>query len=299
MKRLERYFRWSPRGALGTIADLLAILTTIVAGFTFFTDRDYPKTVLALTICGLALAFIYISFRLQRLLEKSTSAAERHVRTVAALPYLSTAAAHATRATLAARNKGEFELHLARACQDLASMYSLATGSPCRVTVMQIWSPTSQGRRPGDAPGKELAVKLTAASYDERGDREGIDWLRDNSDFEKIFLRGEPYFLCNDLPDEVSRGYKNSHWEQEDIEKFKKEDSWPYKSALVLPIVSKPTNPAGGLVDLAGALCIDSKRLGTFDKDFDVPTGETFAHAMYSGLATYRGHPPKPESGRT
>lgn len=293
---MSRYLEWSPRGALGTFADLLAVVTTVVAGYAFFTKSDYPQTLLALTICGLAVVFIYISFRLQRLLEKSRLAAERQVRTVAALPYLSQAAAHATRATLAAEQKAQFELHLARACQDLASMYSLATGTPCRVTVMQIWSPTTEGRRPGDLPGKELAVKLTAASYDERADRPGIDWLRDNSDFEKIFMRGEPYFLCNDLPDEVSRGYKNSHWDQDDIEKFTKEDSWPYKSALVLPIVSRPTNPAGGYVDLAGALCIDSQRLGSFDKDFDVPTGETFAHAMYSGLATYRGHPPKPES---
>ena len=294
----------SPRGALGTVADLLAVTAAISGAYVFITRKNLPQTVLAITVSGLAITFIAISFRLQRVVVETETRHRRHVQDVKAVSLLSTATAHVARATVVAERPAEFVLHLNNACSDLAQMYDTATGEPCRVTVVELYAPQGKERRPGEAVALDgpygVAVRLLCASYADRPVRPAIDWVVDNTDFETIFVTGSPYFLCNDLPAEVGKGLKNSHWTRERIADFQASDSWPYRSAIVWPIGS--VSSGSGDRDLVGFLCVDSKAVGIFDRDFDVPTGETFAHAMYSGMATYRAvqqraaQPTKPEA---
>lgn len=272
----------------------------------FITGDDVPKSILAATVSGLAITFIAMSFRLHNALIRNDQRHRRHVQYLKATPLLSDATAHVARATVvAATRQAEFILHLNNACSSLAQMYSTAAGSACRVTVVELYAPQDRQRRPTEHASETepngVAVRLLCASYPERPLRGGIDWVVDNTDFATIFVTGSRYFMCNDLPAEVALGYQNSHWPREKIEEFRAKDSWPYRATIVCPIGSVPTNLVDGERDLVGFLCVDSPDVGTFDKDFDVPTGETFAHAMYSGMATYRAaqrraaQPTKPE----
>lgn len=284
---------------------MLAVTAAISGAYVFFTRRNLPQTVLAATVSGLAVVFIAISFRLHQALAESEASHRRYVQDVKAIPLLSTATAHVARATVVARRPGEFVLHLNNACADLAQMFSVATGAPCRVTVVELYAPQERERRPGEGVRTDepygVAVRLLCASYTDRPVRPTIDWIVDNTDFETVFVTGSP-FLCNDLPAEVGNGLKNSHWPRDKIAEFQANESWPYRAAVVWPIGGSHGGSDGADRDLVGFLCVDSKQVGIFDRDFDVPTGETFAHAMYSGMATYRAvqqrvaQPTKPES---
>lgn len=280
----------SPRGALGTVADLLAVITAILSAWVLVTKDDIPQSVLAVIISGLALTFIAISFRLHGLLVASQESHRRQLQDVKAMPLLSSATAQAAKATVvAAEAPNEFVLHINNACTYMAQLFGVASGSACRITVLEVYAPTGQHRRPnGPAPDPShgLATRLLCASYAERPLRPDIDWVVDNTDFQGI-LAGEPFFFCNDLPAEVARGYKNSHWDRARITEWQANDSWPYRATIVWPIINVPTDPDAER-DLTGFLCLDTTERGTFERDFDVPTGETFAHAMYSGMAAYR-----------
>jgi hypothetical protein len=283
----------SPRGTLGTVADSLAVITAITAAYALIAGKPVPQALLALVVSALALIFLYTSFRLQRLLVASEQKYARHVSDVSAMPLLADAAAHLAQAVVAVEaNRRVFVLNLDNACRSLAELYGIATGTPCRVTVLEVYAPHSE-RRPGDRAGNPdatgVAARTLAASYPDRPPRDKPDWLEDNTDFDTLLRTSASYFLCNDLPREVGDGYENSHWDRAKIAEFRKNDSWPYRSAIVWKIVGSPYSSSGDTErDLAGFLCVDSQHLGTFSKDFDVPTGQTFAHALYSGLATYR-----------
>ena len=293
----------SPRGTLGTAADLLAVATPIAGVVAFFSEDDWPRTILALTLAGLALTFIAMSFRLQKLVVRSEEAHRRQVQDVKAMPSLARAIAHVARATVVAdASPAQFVLHLDNACQELALMFSVASGTTCRVTVMSVYAPEEQRRRGGrmaSTTDHDLATRVLCASYAERPTRSSVDWIVDNSDFDTIFAEGEPHFFSNDLPNEVANGYKNSHWDRAAIKRFTEKDSWPYKATIVWPIAYKPTG-SDGKIDLVGFVSVDATELDTFEQNFDVPTGATFAHAMYSGMATYQAAqisaPIKPES---
>lgn len=282
----------SPRGLLGTVADLLAFVGAIGSASVLIFQRSVPQAILAAVVSGLAVAFLVISFRLHRQVVQAEQRYERHVSTAKALPKLPEAMAHLSRATLTAEHKEMFTLHGRNACQSLVEMFDLATGSPCRVTVKRVYSP-DVARRPdqarGESAGQGVAVRTIWRSHEDhsssREDGASIDWVEDNTDFWRLFTSGAPFYLCNDLPREVGRGYVNSHWPREKIAKMLDEDDFPYRSTVVWPIMGPAPDSSN---DIAGFLCVDSTEVDAFDQDFDVATGGAFAHALYSGLVRYR-----------
>lgn len=291
--RIRRALRTSPRGLAGTVADLLAIGGALTGGWVLVKDQPAPQQVLAVVISGLAVVFLVMSFHLHQQMINTHVKYARHVRDVSAMPKLADAASHLAQAIVAAEaDPTRFLVHLNDASRLLAEMYGIAAGTPCRVTILEAYSPEEQ-RRPGDQRGGSdatgVAVRQLAASYPERRTRTSVDWVEDNTDFFTILRNGDRHFLNNDLPGEMANGYKNSHWPREQIAQFQREDSWPYRSTIVWPIQGLPYQAGGHAeMDLAGFLCVDATPVDTFRKDFDVPTGESFAHALYSGLATYR-----------
>jgi hypothetical protein len=162
-------------------------------------------------------------------------------------------------------------------------MYEIATGFACRVTVVQVYAPNA---------GNRLAVRRVCTSYPDSGKRPGksqIDWVEENTDFKDLFDTGDAYFFCNDLPNELGEGYRNSHWSRDKIAEMRKKGDWPYRSTIVWPVRGWiAPGPGEGRWDVTGFVCVDSKAANVFDQDLDVAPGETFAYALYLGLAAYQ-----------
>lgn len=281
----------SPRGLLGSAADVLAVLTVIFSGGSLVLNGAFPQDVLAIVISGLALAFLAISFKLQKRLMSARLEVARSVQLGYALPKLAEATTGLARAGLAAQEEPSrsFLALTERASQVLAEMFGIATGQPCRVTVVEVYAPPVPNQRPGvDA---RLAVRRICSSSPPTGRRRPagqIDWVDENTDFKYLFDTGEPFFYCNDLPTEIGNGYQNSHWPRDKIAEMRKNDSFPYKSTIVWSIRAWDTDADGGEWDVAGFLCVDSKNTNVFDPALDVATGQAFASALYLGLATYQ-----------
>lgn len=281
----------SPRGLLGSAADVVAVLTVIFSAGSLIRNGAFPQEVLAVVVSGLALAFLAISFKLQRGLVSARLEVARSVQLGNALPKLAAATAGLAEAGLAASEEpGRSFLALTeRASQVLAEMFGIATGQPCRITVVEVYAPPVRNQRPGMEA--RLAVRRVCASSPPTGKRRPpgeIDWVDENTDFKYLFDTGEPFFFCNDLPAEIGNGYQNSHWPREKIAEMRKNDSFPYKSTIVWSIRAWDTEADGGEWDVAGFLCVDSKNTNVFDSALDVATGQTFASALYLGLATYQ-----------
>lgn len=127
---------------LGTAADFVAILGVIVGAVSLTIHGAFPQGVLAIVISCLALVFIGVSFRLQRQLREAESAVARSVQLGRATPKLAEATANLARAARAAETSTDgFLRHAESATRVLAEMYEIATGQPCRVTVVQMYAP--------------------------------------------------------------------------------------------------------------------------------------------------------------
>jgi hypothetical protein len=62
----------------------------------------------------------------------------------------------------------------------------------------------------------------------------------------------------------------------------------PYQSAIVCPIRQEEAAHLGMHADRCiGFLAIDSATVGVFRRQWDVPLGKAFAHAMYGPLNMY------------
>lgn len=123
------------------------------------------------------------------------------------------------------------------------------------------------------------------------------DYIDENSDFKTIIpmLRfkqvDEIYYMNNFIP--FSIFYRNSHFSQEMKDKYYGFGGWyyriskwelPYKSAMVVPLltIDEKNNRS-----IEGFLSIDSPKLWSFSKKYDLPIVLKFANAIAPVIAKY------------
>ena len=262
------------RGGVGTIADIVSIATAIVATWSLVSDGPVPQAILAIGLGFLALAFMGLSFHLQRRQAKELVEERRRARHSESLAYMTESAAvlrDAMAILAAGGHPTTFEEPAKRAVTSLAQAMTVATGCKCRIVVKIIYAPGGRD---------DVAVKTFATSEPtrpRRGAPTSIDWVKENTDFDEIFYRDSDYFLSNDLKSEL--GYKNSHFNREVLER-----GYPYRSTIVWPIYGYREDRA----QVLGFLCVDTKATDAFDQDRDVVVGETMASFWYLALQRYK-----------
>lgn len=270
------------RGYLGTIADVIAVVTFLAAGAGLVFGAPLPQAVLAIFLCVLCVALLVLVLR-------GEYRHGRRVRQSLALPTFADSIGAVSLATHALGSGGTtdtFIVSLKAALRTFADAYGTATGVTCRATVKIIYRPRAEPDR------RDVAVATLCRSTDapaRRGPDE-IDWINENTDFRQILNSGADCFFSNDLKAALAGGYRNSHFTDEVIASGK----LPYLATMVWP-VRAPMAPDHW--DLVGFLCVDSSYTGTFDATIDVAPGAAFAHALYSGLLRYRDNPGRVGSG--
>lgn len=96
-----------------------------------------------------------------------------------------------------------FTQYLRHALQFFAEAFSHITDKPCRASIkMTSWP--NHGSRTSD-----VRVYTLCRSDDEQLEPASqYDQISSNTDFKQIFEENEAYFLCNDLPSEIGKGYQ-------------------------------------------------------------------------------------------
>lgn len=296
-QRLRRLSELVP-APLSLLADLVGILSVAYAGLQLAVGEQVEQAILAVYVCGLSLGLLVMLFfqsrrhasRLARLDERFASQQEeyaRKARVAASLTQWHTAWWRLAEASASGRTGGAtaFLERLEEALQAVAGAYGSVTGARCRCTLKEVYAPAVGGRP------AELAVRTICSSdvgpdanyIDRSADVRDVDYISDNTDFRTIFERKQAHYLCNDLVAELSRGYRNSHWDEEVI----REQTFDYRSTLVWPLRGRlPGGQAGW--EVIGFLCVDSVATNIFVEETDAPPGAAFSHTLYSAMRDYR-----------
>jgi hypothetical protein len=288
--RAERLRHWlsdSPRGLLGVLADLIGVCTAIFVTASLVMAKGVVPAILASCLAAISVVSLLIIWRLESALRRRDQAERIQERVGSATPSVAAAIGDLSRGHLAlsAERAGaaeSFVQHCEAACKDFATAMHSLTGRACRVTLQEVYVPE-------EGPDDRYSVKTVAGSYGPRPptDRQGVDLVEDNTDFDAL-MKGAEMYLCNDLVEEISAGYRNSHWTPEKLAEWLRTGGYPYRATVVWPL--REMVEAGGTArwDLAGFLSVDSGEVGTFDRDTVQPLGEALAHAAYSGFVLYR-----------
>jgi hypothetical protein len=280
--------RVTARGGLGTIADLIAVVTAVLTVWSLMKEGPPPQSILAVCLGLLALAFMFLSFRLQRQQATELMKEKRRSRHSESLSYIQESAAFLRNAATMV-SEGErpssFTEPASHAAGKLAEAMTAATGVKCRVVVKTVYAPGGR---------EDVAVKTFVTSeavVAQPTSSSVIDWVKDNTDFDEIFYQNEAYFLSNDLSKELELGYRNSHFTREILR-----NGLPYLSTLVLPIYG-PKGP--NAYDIVGFLCVDTKTRNSFDPESDVVVGQTMASLWYLALERYASAKESHADGKT
>ena len=271
------------------VADVIGVVSFLIAVISFVSGDDIARTLLAGYLCALVTALLVWTGRTEARnarLTRRASQADALPRLVDTVDQIS----HATLGLLAGGADDAFVARVTIALGHLAEMYGIATGVPCRVTLKATYKPPRH-------PGRDLAVETVCRSSGHAGGQSvtGIDWINDNTDFRKIFNEGAEIFFCNDLPAEIPKGYRNSHFTDDVIAS----GSFPYRATIVWPVRGRLGDPTRDVDrwEVIGFLCVDTLRTYTFDRELDVAPGEVCAHALYSGLRRFRENQSSPRAG--
>lgn len=174
-----------------------------------------------------------------------------------------------------------------RLCTCVGKAFTNITGTVCHVSVKVLSLDEHDQANPDvkiltfcrdSYPGRKIARSSNAGNF-----------VKDNTDFLEVLnnfeRRGARYFFSNKLP--VLYGYRNSSFEH-----YKKLEShfwlmriwrWPlpYRSTIVVPICPADDPDKGSLI---GFLCVDSKSMFAFKKDYDVALLTGIAEGLYNVL---------------
>lgn len=253
---------WTGRGALGTVADLIAVATALLSCLVAVrATGNVSATLLAAQLCLLSLVFLGMNFHLQRRFGQESRRATN-------AKMLAECNGHLMRALIAARlgQDNSYATAFQKAAASLQSYFTAATQHNCRVAVKDLLYTD-------DGPAVQTLCRGTESEW---GDRESklpkTALIAHNSDFNEI-AAGDNFFFSNDLT--KLSGYKNSHFTSQ-----MRPHEYPYRSVMVWPI-------QGG-DEVIGFLCVDSPDVRAFDRRLDQATGRAVAYAMYSALSQFR-----------
>lgn len=270
---------------IGSAASVIALALALAALFT----QSLTVVLLAASLGLIAIAAVVSAFIAEKRLRVDERARVAARSVVASSPAVSQAAQDLCRATVtglraaAPGSAGAYKADLVAACRSMAYAFGELTGDKsCRVTLFTLFAPDD---------GSRFAAKRQAASYT-MDHRDGIDWVHENTDFHAVVTSQEPMWLCNDLPAELSRGYRNSHWTPEKLQLWAANDEYPYRAAAAWPVKElHPVSEDGQPLlppDFEGIL--DAQVAGSLDRELLRPVGELFAAGAYSSAVAYRAH---------
>lgn len=266
---------------LGRSGTLFGIASPIIAIVVFVTTGTLavPALIIAIYLCVMVTILLALLINQER----------RYVRDAryapASLP-MRHAFAEAAKASFGLYYGDEsqvaFRLGLRESLRRFAEAFTLITGTQCRACIKVIQAPE------GAIAGHDLLVStLCRDNEDEDGSpSHKPDRISENTDFRQIFTENQPCFFSNDLIGQLSRGYKNSHWQEGDIQS----GTLDYLATIVWPIERgpivrlDPNRPR----EIIGFLCIDTRATGVFVKTYDVALGASFAQALYLALHRFR-----------
>lgn len=271
--------RLTARGGLGTVADVLAVVSALGGTASLVWDQPVPQAVLALMLGFLALSFMGLSFRLQRQLSRDVETERRRARHSQSLQYLQQSAGQLRTASSlleSGEHPSSFAHPAQQACTSMAAAMTIASGRTCRVVVKTVYAPGGR---------EDVAVRTFTSSVSEPQRRDtskspSEDWVKENTDFDEIFYQNKEFFVSNDL--EHERGYKNSHFTPQSLA-----NGYPYLSTIVWPIYAPDSGDSVAGWDILGFLCVDTKGANSFDPDVDVLVGQVLAPVWYMALQRY------------
>lgn len=262
--------------------EILAAATTIITAFAVVAFHDRDARVLFYFICALCVCLLLLmtieEFRWHR---KARFAEAQH--------WIHQAYHELRDAMWAVTHKQNdyvIQTTLQASLKSFAAAWSLVAGAACRVCVVELYCENAEADPKDDA----FCVKALCR-HENLMERSGLpDKLKDNSDF--YLLWSDPtqrWFMCNDLTEELKRGYRNSHWPAGAVA----QGALDYAAACVWPVrkwlVRVPSDPKSQKTqDLVGYLCVDSRTRGIFRERYDFDLGAAYADTLYSFLTIWR-----------
>jgi len=267
--------------ALSAVATLVTILTPVVGVLTFVLihTTTIPSIILAAYLCFLVTLLLALLIRQETRYHRESRYAASMIPVRKAFSSLADASW-----TLIEGDRSEetFLHYLGEALRFLAETFTLITDSSCRASVKM-----AMASEPGS--GRDADVQVITLCRNEPVDNADNhrDLISNNTDFRQIFVETSLYFLCNDLPAQLNKGYQNSHWD----EKLIQAGIYEYRSTIVLPIgKSRILNSQKGAPqrEIIGFLCIDTQVTNAFSATYDIPIGQAFAQALHLALSRFR-----------
>jgi hypothetical protein len=268
---------WTLLVAVGTLITILTPLVTLVS-IIVADNTVLPATILSIYVCLLITGLLVFSLRMEEKYRRQALYSRALLPAQEAFSRL----AEASWTIVEGDGSQESFIHnLENSLQRLANAFSIITDSSCRVSVKVVSAGTE------DMPVRDLQVVTLCRSttQPERSFPEP-DRIGGNTDYLKIFVENKSYYFSNNLPAELSRGYKNSHWDERTIQDGKFE----YTATIVWPIGR--TKPSDGVSpprrEIIGFLCVDTLTVGVFREPLDIPLGAAFAQGLHLALHRFR-----------
>ena len=269
--------------ALSTVATLVTIFTPIAGILAFLRSHNstIPSVILAVYLCFLVTLLLALLIMQESRYHRESRYAAAMIPARKAFSSL----ADASWTLIEGDGSEETFLHyLEESLRFLAEAYTLITDSSCRASVKM-----AMAFQPGGSNGQDPDVQVITLCRNEALDSPDNrrDLISNNTDFRQIFVDNSLYFLCNDLPAQLNKGYQNSHWD----EKLIQSGAFEYRSTIVLPIArSRLLEPTKGASrrEIIGFLCIDTQAINAFNATYDVPIGQAFAQALHLALSRFR-----------
>ena len=264
--------------ALSRVSIIFGIVTPIVAIVAFVAtgQLSVPAIILSVYICVLVTVLLVLLLRQEnRYLREARYAP-------AMLPMRKAYGEIANASWNLFQNESSqdaFRVRLRESLRRFAEAFTLITGSQCRACIKVIQAATEP------VVSQDLVVSTLCR------DNEGVepprhtpDRIGDNTDFKQIFTENKTCFFSNDLIGQLNHGYRNSHWQESDIEN----GMLDYVATIVWPIERGDTSPFDQQAhrEIIGFLCVDTLQKGSFLQTYDDALGAAFAQALY--LAIYR-----------
>jgi hypothetical protein len=274
---------WTVLSRVSAIFGIVAPVSAITAYF-LTGNISVPAAITAIYLCVLASALIVLLLRQEQRYLRDARYAPALLQMRRAYTELASASWHLYHGD---SSQEAFRLRLRESLRRLAEAYTLVTGYPCRACIKMIQAP------PGTLTGDRDLLVSTLCRDNEEGDppRHAPDRIGENTDFKQIFTENAMLFFSNDLIAQLKRGYRNSHWREEDIEKgnldYLATIVWPIERSLT-PYALQPQQR-----EIIGFLCVDTKQVKTFQKTYDEALGASFAQTLYLVLHKLREQPPE------
>jgi hypothetical protein len=166
---------------------------------------------------------------------------------------------------------------LDKAVDEIAALFTGATGKACRVTVKEVY-----------VDEDDVPLVRDIARSDE-GNLRPEEPIEGNTDFESLLRGDESYYKCNNIQELRDAGnYENTHMVADKPLSYNSTIVWPVRIKLRRRPNATKKLMARNWLDLIAYLCVDSEGTDVFD-EIDVWVGAAIADAMYMVLRPWSG----------